>query len=100
MWLIIGGLQKLKGREYLLDGYITGVETNNITLGSNCYGIEYYQGEHEDEHLLKKDGKVCLFKNGIPKMVYEENKDEAQIGAFTPFEKGRASFVQSFNDIS
>ena len=87
-------------REYLLDGYITVVEAENITLGSNSYSIEYFQGEHEDEHLLKKYGKVCLFKYGIPKMVYEENKDEAQIGVFTPFEKGRASFVQSFNDIS
>ena len=32
-------------------------------------------------------------------MVYEESKDKAQIGDFTPFENGRTSSVQSFNDI-
>ena len=86
-------------REYLFDGYITVGEANIITLGNNSYSIEYFQGEHQDEYLLKKDGKVCLFKYGILRMVYEENKYKAQIGDFTPFENGRTSFIQPFNDI-
>ena len=86
-------------REYLLDGYITVVEAENITLGNNSYSIDYFQGKYKNEYLLKKDGKVCLFKNGILKMVYEENKYKAQIGDFTRFEKGRVSFIQPFNDI-
>ena len=32
-------------------------------------------------------------------MMYEENKDEVQIGDFTQFENGRVSFVESFDDI-
>ena len=66
--------------------------------GSN-YSLQYYQGEHEDEYILKKDGRVCLFHNGILKMAYEVDEEDSQIGDFTRFENGRVAFVQSFGDI-
>ena len=99
MRLQIGGLQEVKGSEYLLDGYITVGEAKKITLGSSSYSLQYYQDDHEDEYVLKKDGKVCLFRNGVLEMVYEENKDEGPIGDFTRFENGCVAFVQSFDDI-
>lgn len=48
---------------------------------------------------MKKDGKVCLYQNGVIKMVFEENEDGAQIGDFTYYENGRVAFVQSYDDI-
>ena len=66
--------------------------------GSN-YSLQYYQGEHEDDYSLKKNGRVCLFHNGILKMTYEVDEEDSGIGDFTRFENGRVAFVQSFDDI-
>ena len=92
-------MSTLKGGEYLLDGYITlGIPENISKEGSN-YTLQCFQGEHEDEYIVKKDGNVCLFHNGVLQMYYQEEDDEAQIGDFTQFENGRVAFVQSFDDI-
>ena len=66
--------------------------------GSN-YSLQYYQGEHEDDYSLKKDGRVCIFHNGILKMTYEEDEEDSGMGDFTCFENGRVAFVQPFDDI-
>ena len=66
--------------------------------GSN-YSLQYYQGEHEDDYSLKRDGRVCVFHNGILKMTYEVDEEDSGIGDFTRFENGRVAFVQSFEDI-
>ena len=92
-------MSTLKGGEYLLDGYITlGIPENISKEGSN-YTLQCFQGEHADEYIVKKDGNVCLFHNGVLQMYYQEEDDEAQIGDFTQFENGRVAFVQSFDDI-
>ena len=95
----IGGLKSVKGSEFLLDGYITLGEPRNITIGGSSYSLQCFQGEHEDEYTLKKDGRVCLFKNGVLKMSYEVDEHDSQIGDFTYFENGCAAFVQSSDDI-
>ena len=85
-----------------MDGYITFGKLKEITLGGSKYHIQCFQGDHEDEYLLKKDREVCLFQNGVLKMFYEEEaeeKDGAQVGEFTRFENGCVAFVQSFDDI-
>ena len=92
-------MQELKGKEFLLDGYITLNNPKNITIGGSNYSLQCYQGDHEDEYLLMKDRRVCLFQNGIMKMCYEIDKEGNQIGDFTRFENGRVAFVQSFDDI-
>ena len=89
----------MKGSEFLLDGYLTLGEPKEITIGGSTYSLQYFQGEHEDEYTLKKDGTVCLFQNGMLKMVYEVDKNGVQTGSFTQFTNGRVSFVQSFDDI-
>ena len=66
--------------------------------GSN-YSLQYYQGEHEDDYSLKRDGRVCIFHNGILKMTYEVDEEDSGIGDFTRFENGRVAFVQPFDDI-
>ena len=66
--------------------------------GSN-YSLQYYQGEHEDDYSLKKDGRICIFHNGILKMTYEVDEEDSGIGDFTCFENGRVAFVQPFDDI-
>ena len=74
---------KLKGSEFLLDGYITLGEPKEMRIGGYNYILNRYQGEHADEYTLKKDNKVCLFENGILKMIYEVGEKEAPIGEFT-----------------
>ena len=92
-------MEKLKGSEFLLDGYLTLVEPKEMTIGGCNYILKRYQGDHEDEYSLKKDNKVCLFQNGLLKMIYEEGGKEAPIGEFARFENGCVAFVQSFDDI-
>ena len=84
----------MKGSEFLLDGYLTLGEPKEITIGGSTYSLQYFQGEHEDEYTLKKDGTVCLFQNGILKMVYEVYKNGVQTGSFTQFTNGCVSFVR------
>ena len=74
-------MEKLKGSEFLLDGYLTLGEPKEMTMGGYNYILNGYQGDHEDEYTLKKDNKVCLFKNGILKMIYEVGEKEAQSGS-------------------
>ena len=92
-------MKELKGSEFLLDGYLTLGEPKEMTFGGCNYILKRYQGEHADEYTLKKDNKVCLFKNGILKMIFEADEMEAPIGEFTHFNNGCVAFVQSFDDI-
>ena len=62
-------MKELKGSEFLLDGYIALGEPKEMRIGGCNYILNRYQGDHEDEYTLKKDNKVCLFKNGILKMI-------------------------------
>ena len=93
-------MQALKGGEFLLDGYVTLGEPKEIEINGSKYLIQCFQGDHEDEYVLKKDRKVCLFQNGVLKMFYEEEEEDgAQVGEFTRFENGCVAFVQSFDDL-
>ena len=92
-------MEKLKGSEFLLDGYLTLGEPKEMTIEGCNYILKRYQCDHADEYTLKKDNKVCLFENGILKMIYEVGEKEAPIGEFTRFENGCVAFVQSFDDI-
>ena len=92
-------MERLKGSEFLLDGYITLGEQKKMRIKGCYYVLNRYQGDHADEYTLMKDNKVCLFENGILKMIYKKGDENAPIGEFTRFEKGRVAFVQSFDDI-
>ena len=91
-------MQTLKGSEFLLDCYIA-LKPKEITIEVCDYILQRFQGEHADEYTLTKDNKVCLFQNGILKMVYEVGEEETPIGEFTRFNNGCVAFVQSFYDI-
>ena len=78
-------MKELKGSEFLLDGYLTLDKPKKMTIGGCNYILNRYQGNHEDEYTLKKDNKVCLFENGILKMIYDVGEEEAPIGEFTRF---------------
>ena len=80
MWLWIGKMEELKGSEFLLDGYTALGKPKEMTIGGCNYGLKRYQGNHEDEYSLTKAGKVCLFQNGLLKMIYEEGEKEIPIG--------------------
>ena len=83
-----------------MDGYVTDGEPKEINVNGSKYKIQCFQRDHEDEYVLKKDRKVCLFQNGVLKMFYEEEEEDgAQVGEFTRFENGRVAFVQSFDDL-
>ena len=92
-------MEELKGNDFLLDGYIPLGEPKEMTIGGCRYSLQCYQGVHEDEFTLKKDGRVCLYQNGILKMCYDVDEGDGQIGDFTQYEKGCVSFVQSCEDI-
>ena len=87
-------MEKLKGSEFLLDGYLTLDKPKKMTIGGCNYILNGYQGEHAGEYTLTKDNKVCLFKNGVLKMIYEVGEEEAPIGEFTRFNNGCVAFVQ------
>ena len=87
-------MKELKGSEFLLDGYLTLGEPKKMTIGGCTYILQCYQGEHKDDYTLKKNNKVCLFKNGVLKMIYEVGEEEAPIGEFTRFNNGCVAFVQ------
>ena len=82
-----------------MDGYLTDGNPKILNKEGSTYTLQYYQGEHKEEYVVKKDNKVCLFQNGLLTMVYEEDNNGIQIGDFTRYEKGCVSFVQSFDDI-
>ena len=90
---------KLKGAEYLLDGYISYDKAMEIKRDDVKYSFVYFQMKQKDDYLIKKDHVVSLFHNGILKMNYMEDDEGAQVGDFTVFENGLVSFVQSFDEI-
>lgn len=92
-------MEALKGGEYLLDGYISYEKHLELKRDDTSYNFTYFQLNHEDEYLIKKDKVVSLFHNGILKMNYMEDDDGTREGDFTVFENGRVSFVQSFDEI-
>ena len=92
-------MEEHKGSDFLLGGYIVLDKPKEMAIGGCTYSLQCYQGDHADEYTLKKDNKVCLFKNGILKMIFEVGDDEAAIGEFTRFENGCVAFVQSFDDM-
>ena len=92
-------MEKLKGSDFLLGGYLTLGEPKEMMIGGCNYILNGYQGNHEDEYTLKKDNKVCLFKNGILRMIFEVGEKQVKIGEYTRFNNGCVSFVQSFDDI-
>ena len=97
--LFVGTLGTLSGSEYLLDDYYTYGNPIDISHGNTKYSMQYYQGKRENDYTLRKDNKVCLFHNGVLKMVYQVDEKGGQVGDFTQFENGRVQFVQSFDDI-
>ena len=50
MRLWIGKMEKLKGSDFLLDGYLTLGEPKEIMIGGCNYILNGYQGNHEDEY--------------------------------------------------
>ena len=92
-------MSSLKGSEFLLEGYYTYKDPRKIVNNSSEYVIQHYQGKHQDEYTMTLDRKVCLFQNGVLKMMYEIDEHGAQVGDFTQFVNGRVAFVQSFEDI-
>ena len=87
MWLWIGKMKELKGSDFLLGGYLMLVGPKEMTIwGCSCV-LKRYQSDHEDEYSLKWNWKVCLFQNGLLKMIYELGKKEIPVGEFTRFEK-------------
>ena len=74
-------MKELKGSEFLLDGYLTLGEPKEMRIGGCNYILNRYQGDHADEYTLTKDNKVCLFKNGVLKMIYEVGEEESSSGS-------------------
>ena len=82
-----------------MDGYITYRSPTNYKIGDATYTVQYFQGDHADEYTMKNKNKVCLYYNGILKMVFQENQYGCQTGDFTRFDNGHVAFVQSFDEI-
>ena len=82
-----------------MDGYLTCGKAKSIYQGGSKYSLQCFQGDHEDEYTLKKDGKVLLFQNGVMEMSWQEDEDGNQIGDFTRYMHGCVSFIESFDDI-
>ena len=65
----------MKGAEYLLDGYATRGKPKTVTKDGIQYSVQYYQGEHKNEFLLRSgNGDVFLFKNNVLKQKWKENE--------------------------
>ena len=75
-------MEKLKGSEFLLDGYITLGEPKEMRIGGCNYILNGYQGDHADEYTLKKDNKVCLFETVYSKWSMKWVKRKPNRGVY------------------
>ena len=74
----------------MMEGYeIERVEKR--TVNGNTVEITTYQGDHQDEYLVRelKSGRCSLFYKGILKMRWNEI-GHMRVGGFTVYEKGKA----------
>ena len=58
-------MEALKGGEYLLDGYISYEKHLELKRDDTSYNFTYFQLNHEDEYLIKKDKVVSLFHKAV-----------------------------------
>ena len=86
-------LEKLRGRELLLDGYMTKGNTVQKLYGGKEYEIERYQGEHANEYCVYeikngvRDGTAELFDDGMMKMRWTM-KNGVRDGSYVLLDKG------------
>ena len=67
-------MKERKWSEFHVGGYLTLGEPKEMTIGGCSYAFKRYQGEHEDEYSLRIAGIVCLFQNGVLRIIYEEGE--------------------------
>ena len=85
--------EKLRGRELLLDGYMTKGNTVQKLYGGKEYEIERYQGEHANEYCVYeikngvRDGTAELFDDGMMKMRWTM-KNGVRDGSYVLLDKG------------
>ena len=90
----------LKGASYLLDCYITCGELETINRNEIQYTLQRYQGNHENEFLLRSEtGDMFLYENNVLKQQWQENEKGVKSGEFIVYKNGRVDFQQQFADI-
>lgn len=88
-------LEKLRGGELLLDGYLTKGNFVQKLYGGKEYEIERYQGEHANEYCVYevkdgvRDGTAELFDDGMMKMRWTM-KNGVRDGSYVLYDKGVA----------
>ena len=91
----------MRGGEYLLSDYEVS-DNPGLFKGDNGieYSIQYYQKKHKNEYVIRNGlGDCSLYENGLLKMIWKEDVDGNRIGEFVSFDKGRISFIQSFDNL-
>ena len=77
-------------KRVMLGDYVTD-SIEQITVNGNLVEITTYQGEHQDEYLMRemKSGRCSLFYKGILQLSWD-NIDTQRMSGFTVYEKGKA----------
>ena len=91
----------MRGGEYLLSDYEVS-DNPGLFKGDNGieYSIQYYQKKHKNEYVIRNGlGDCSLYENGLLKMIWKEDGDGNRMGEFVSFDKGRISFIQSFDNL-
>ena len=89
----LGGLEKIKMPEDLLDGYVLQGPITKKSYGGKEYEIEKYQGEHANEYCIYevkngvRDGTAELYDDGMISMRWTM-KEGARDGRFLIYDRG------------
>ena len=93
-------MTKVRGAEYLLDGYPTLGSPETITKNGIEYTVQRFQGKHKNEYLLRSPtGDVYLYENNVLKQKWQENENEERSEEFFALKNGRIDFRMRFDDI-
>ena len=83
-----------------MDRYTTLGEPETLVKNSVRYTVQRYQGEHENEFLLRSEtGDMFLYENNVLKQQWQENEKGVKSDEFIAYKNGRVDFRQRFEDI-
>ena len=83
-----------------MDRYATLGDPETLVKNSVRYTVQRYQGEHENEFLLRSEtGDMFLYENNVLKQQWQENGKGVKSDEFIAYKNGRVDFRQRFEDI-
>ena len=96
----IAHINEIDRSQYLLNGYTTLGQPQNMVKNGMWNTVQRYQGEHRNEFLLRSpSGDVYLYENNVLKQHWQEKTKGVKSDEFVAYQNGRVRFRQRFQDI-